>query len=80
MICKQRRSRAAATSKMERFLIIVNGWKLLTIITKRSILDVAAAVEPPLVNLTSGIYSVRNLLRFFLRVKYLKINLLLFLE
>ena len=35
------RSRAAATSKMER-------WKLLTIITKRSILDVEAALDPPL--------------------------------
>ena len=42
------RSRAAATSKMERFLIIVKGWKPLTIITKRSILDVAAALDPPL--------------------------------
>ena len=41
-------SRTAATSKMERFVIIVNGWKPLTIITKRSILDVAAALDPPL--------------------------------
>ena len=41
-------SRAAATSKMERFVIIVNGWKPLTVITKRSILDVAAALDPPL--------------------------------
>ena len=41
-------SRAAATSKMECFVIIVNGWKRLTIITKRSILDVAAALDPPL--------------------------------
>ena len=37
------RSRAAATSKMERFVII-----LLTIITKRYILDVAAALDSPL--------------------------------
>ena len=42
-------SRVAATSKMERFVIIVNGWKPLTIITKHSILDVAAALGPPLV-------------------------------
>ena len=42
------RSRAAATSKMERFVIIVNGFQPLTIITKRSILDVAAALDPPL--------------------------------
>ena len=41
-------SRAAATSNMERFVIIVNGWKPLTIITKRSILDVAAALDPPM--------------------------------
>ena len=40
--------RAAATSKLERFVIIVNGWKPLTIITKRSILDVAAILDPPL--------------------------------
>ena len=33
---------------MERFVIIVNGWKPLTNITKRSILDVAAALDPPL--------------------------------
>ena len=42
------RSRAASTSKMERVVIIVNGFQPLTIITKRSILDVAAALDPPL--------------------------------
>ena len=42
---------AVATSKMERFVIIVNGWKPLT--TKHSILDVAAALDPPLV--TAGL-------------------------
>ena len=42
-------SRTAATSKMERFVIIVNGWKPLTIITKHSILDVAAVLDPPLI-------------------------------
>ena len=41
-------SRDAVTSKMEDFVIIVNGWKPLTIITKRSILDVAAALDPPI--------------------------------
>ena len=30
-------------------MIIVNGWKPLTIITKRSILDVAAVLDPPLI-------------------------------
>ena len=44
-------SRAAATSKMERFVILVNGWKSLTITTKRSILDVAAGLDPPMVKL-----------------------------
>ena len=38
-------SRTAATSRMECFVIIVN---LLTIITKRSILDVAVVLVPPL--------------------------------
>ena len=42
-------SRTAATSKMELFVIIVNGWKPLTIITKYSILDVAEALDLPLV-------------------------------
>ena len=41
-------SRAATASKMECFVIIVNGWKPLTIITKQSILDVTAALDPPL--------------------------------
>ena len=37
-------SRAAATTKTECFVIIVNGWKPLTVITKHSILDAAAAL------------------------------------
>ena len=41
-------SSTAATSKMEPFVIIVNGFWPLTIITKRSILDVAAVLDPPL--------------------------------
>ena len=47
---RRRRSRAAATSKMEYFVIIVNGFQPLTIITKHSILDVAAALDPPLIH------------------------------
>ena len=35
---------------MERYVIIVNSWKPLTIITKRSILDLAAALDPSLVS------------------------------
>ena len=42
-------SRADAISKMEHFVIIVNGWKPLTIITTRSILDVAAALDPSVI-------------------------------
>ena len=51
--------RAAATSKMECFVIIVNGRKPLTIITKYSILDVAAGLDPPLneITLTRGIIN-----------------------
>ena len=36
------------TSKMEHFVIIVNGWKPLTIITKSFIINVAAVLDPPL--------------------------------
>ena len=39
-------SRTAATSKMERFVIIVNGFQPLTIITKHPILDVIAVLDP----------------------------------
>ena len=38
-------SKTAATSKMERFVIIVNGFEPLTIITKRFTLDVAAVLD-----------------------------------
>ena len=41
-------SRTAATSKMELFVIIVNGFQSLTIITKSFSLDVAAVLDPPL--------------------------------
>ena len=47
-------SRAAATSKVECFVIIVNGLQPLTIITKRSILDVASAIDPPLSSIISS--------------------------
>ena len=42
-------SRAAATSKMERFVIIVNGFQSLTIIIKRFILDIVAVLDTPLI-------------------------------
>ena len=38
--------RTAETSTTERIAIIVNGFQPLTIITKRSILDVAAVLDP----------------------------------
>ena len=43
-------SRTVATSKMELFVIIVNGFQPLTIITKCSILDVAALLDPSLIS------------------------------
>ena len=42
-------TRAATTSNMECFVIIVNGFQPLTVITKHSILDVAAVLDPPLI-------------------------------
>ena len=43
------RSRTAATSKIEFFVIIVNGFQpLATIMLKCSILDVASILDPPL--------------------------------
>ena len=41
--------RAAATSKMEDFVLIVNSYRLLTIIKKSFILDVAKTLDLPLV-------------------------------
>ena len=42
-------SRAAATSKMERFVIIVNGWKPL---------DAAEALDPPLMFLALSVLEI----------------------
>ena len=53
-------SRTAATSKMERF-VITDFWKPLTIIAKRSILDVAAALDPLLFKI-SGYLKISTLL------------------
>ena len=60
-------SRTAATSKMERFVIIVNGWNALTIITKRSILDVAAVLDRPLDPLTTNNVIYRDSLTLSFR-------------
>ena len=43
-------SRTVATSKMDHFVIIVNCWKPLTIITKSFILDVVAVLDLLLVS------------------------------
>ena len=58
--------RAAAASKMECFVIIVNSFQPLTIITKHSIVDVAAALDPPLLQRFRLAYHFRTLC--FLRV------------
>ena len=58
---------------MERFVIIANGWKPLTIITMHSILDIAAALDPPLV--FDNIYMKIKTM-YFTVLKFLKINLL----
>ena len=61
-------SRTTATSKMERLVIILNDWKPLTTITKRSILDVAAVLDLPLNTPPRDGYSkFPNLRRFFLK-------------
>ena len=63
-------SRTAAASKMERFVTIVNGFQPLTIITKRSILDVAAVLDLPLIR------HYKRVFKYFLSTaKGLKKNL-----
>ena len=49
-------SRTAATSKMELFVVIVSGFQPLFIITKCSILDVAAVRDPPLNIMSNTIF------------------------
>ena len=58
---------------MEGFVIIVNGWKLLIIITKLSILDVATALDPPM---NMGIWVVDALNLLFIIGSYTEIKLL----
>ena len=57
---------------MERFAIIVNGWKPLTIITKRSILDVAAVLDAPLIigcKINSSLHSTVQIKVFNYTIK-----------
>ena len=65
-------SRTAATSKVELFVIIVNYWKPLTIITKSSTLDVEAVLDPPL----NIIYTMKKwkILRILTGKKHPKIK------
>ena len=75
-------SRPAATSKMECFVIIVNGVQPVTIIPKHSILDVAAALDPPQAPISVSItVKFQTFLKrdcFFLNTKCLFYNLVVF--
>ena len=59
-------SRITATSKMECFVVIVNGWKPLTVITKHSILDFAAALDPSLL-----LHHINKISHYFLCLRKL---------
>ena len=57
-------SRTAAISKMELIMIIVNGLQPLTIIAKCSVLDVAAVLDPTLIdNRAKFLHPMRKSLR-----------------
>ena len=58
-------STAAVTSKIERFVIIVNGFQRLTIIKKCSILDAAAALDLPLIGELIKTYKLRKFEIYF---------------
>ena len=45
------RGGSAAKSKVEIFVIVINGFRPLAIITKSSTFDVAAVLDPPLLML-----------------------------
>ena len=68
-------SRTAAKSKMERFVIIVSGFQPLTIITKHSILDVAAVLDPPLGSATKQ-FSLLEKFFFIIYCINRKVNIL----
>ena len=58
---------------MEHFVIIVNGWKPLTIITKRSIFDVASSLDPPMAFPLETI-SIYLIVAFKINIKIYKHN------
>ena len=51
------------TSEMEYFVITVNSWRPLTTITKSSILDVAAVLDPPVETLDLNLFWKGKLIR-----------------
>ena len=51
---------------MELFVIIVNDWKPLTIITKSSILDVADVLDTPLIKLLTNVFKKKDFLLILL--------------
>ena len=59
LVCIRCGSRLLQHPRWSAFVITVNDWKLLTIITKHSILDVAAALDPPLGSLEHYVKSVQ---------------------
>ena len=59
---------------MEHFVIIIKGFQSLTIITKRSILDVAAALDPSL-HISYGNEINAYFLYNFYFIQLFKINL-----
>ena len=63
-----------STSKMECFVIIVNGFQQLTIITKHSISDVAAALDP-LLMLSLSFSSGRSLLKITMGLWFSEVQL-----
>ena len=65
-------SRTVATSKMERFVIIINGWKLLNFITKRSVaavLDLPLEISPAYMTKVTGLQRKKMENNALLRVE-----------
>ena len=60
-------STAAATSQMKQFVTIVNVFQPLTVITKCSILDIAAALDPPL---NTFRFSIKTASKVFIQRDY----------
>ena len=59
---------------MERFVILVNGFQPLTIITRRSILDVEAVLDPPLDTIEVSIQIRSSRPYVFYKKKFLEIS------